>query len=786
MENRQDSLEYTRDMRVEQAIRSSELSYRRLFEAAKDGILILDVDTGRIDDVNPFLCKLLGFSRDEMLGKTVGEVSPFRDIESNKDMLEHLQEHGYVRYEDLPLETRDGRHIAVEFVSNVYQVGDRNVIQCNVRDITERKRIEKQLKASFKEIGDLKSAVDQHAIVAITNPQGLITYVNEGFCAISKYSREELLGKDHRITNSGFHPKEFIRKLWVTIASGKVWKGEIKNKAKDGSFYWVDTTIVPFLNEQGQPRQYVAIRTDITARKAAAEQILQVNAALVQFTLENAGIPCAITRVENRHDFVSMLERNDIDLILSDFSLPAFDGISAAKIVRAGWPDLPVIMVSGTLGEELAIDSLKSGATDYVLKERLARLAPAVRRAMQEVEERIERRRLAAQFIEAQKMEVIGQLAGGVAHDFNNILAVVIGYSDLIAADLGADHPLHKYTEEIRHVSERATGLTRQLLVFSRKQTVQPIVLDLNVAVKELSKMLRRLIDENIDMTVIPEKEIGRIKADSGYIGQVLLNLVINARDAMPNGGKLTIATSNVTLDENDTRTGAIPGDYVMLSVGDTGTGMTEEVKARMFEAFFTTKPSGKGTGLGLATCQTIVQQSGGHIDVSSAVGKGTTFKIYFPRVEQPLDAAFASLRSGPLPRGTETVLVVEDEPSLRNLACDILESQGYEVLSASNGHDALHVAQEHKGSPIQLVLTDVIMPLMGGKTMAEFMKTQYSGLKFLFTSGYSDEAITHHGEIDAGVEFLPKPYTPATLAYKVREILDATHGQPTALNQGK
>lgn len=284
--NIQDSLGSTRDIQIMQAIRVSELSYRRLFEAAKDGILILNVETGCIDDVNPFLCELLGFSRDEMLGKTVAEVSPFKDIESNKDMLERLQQHGYVRYDDLPLETRDGRHIAVEFVCNVYQAGSRNVIQCNVRDITERKRTERQLKASFKEIGDLKSAVDQHAIVAITNPQGVITYVNDKFCAISKYSREELLGEDHRIVNSGFHSKTFFGNLWNTIANGKVWKGEIKNKAKDGSLYWVDTTIVPFLNDLGQLRQYVAIRTDITVRKAAQEQILQLNTALEQRVLD--------------------------------------------------------------------------------------------------------------------------------------------------------------------------------------------------------------------------------------------------------------------------------------------------------------------------------------------------------------------------------------------------------------------------------------------------------------------------------------------------------------------
>ncbi|MBE0544413.1 MAG: response regulator [Verrucomicrobia bacterium] len=498
------------------------------------------------------------------------------------------------------------------------------------------------------------------------------------------------------------------------------------------------------------------------------------DAALVQSTLAAGGITSATTCVRSRDAFVAALERGGIDLILSDFTLPAFDGLSAVEIARTRWPDLPVIMVSGTLGEEQAVDSLKSGATDYILKEHLARLAPAVRRAMQEVEARAERRRLEAQFIEAQKMEVVGHLASGVAHDFNNILAVIMGYSDLLATELGPDSPLQKHTEEIRHAAERAAGLTRQLLLFSRKQTVQPVVLELDGVLKELKKMLRRLLDENIEMTVVPGKQIGRIKADSGYVGQVLMNLVVNARDAMPHGGRLTIATTNVTLDDDYAQAHADvrPGDYVMLSVSDTGTGLTEEVKARLFEAFFTTKPKGKGTGLGLTTCQTIVQQSGGHIGVYSELGKGTTFKIYFPRVEQPLDAASRPV-IGPLPRGTETLLVVEDEPSVRHLARGVLEAQGYEVISAANGQDALHVVREHKGTPIQMVITDVIMPLMGGKVMVEWLKTTNPDLKILFTSGYTDEAITHHGVLEPGVAFLPKPYTPGVLARKVRAMLD-------------
>jgi len=386
-------------------------------------------------------------------------------------------------------------------------------------------------------------------------------------------------------------------------------------------------------------------------------------------------------------------------------------------------------------------------------------------------------KKLEAQFIEAQKMEVVGQLAGGVAHDFNNVLSVIIGYSDLLMKELRPDGPGQKYVSEIQHAAERAAGLTQQLLVFSSKQAVQPIVLDLNNVLQDLDKMLRRLIDENIELTIVPGKEIGRIKADSGYIGQVLMNLVVNARDAMPNGGKLTITTANATLGESNacTHTDTIPGAYVMLSVCDTGTGMTDEVKARMFEAFFTTKPKGKGTGLGLATCQTIVQQSGGHIRVVSEVGKGTTFKFYFPRVDEPMEESIKPGDRGSLLRGTETLLLVEDEPSLRFLACAMLEAQGYTVLRANNGQEALRVAREYKGVPISLVITDVIMPQMGGKVMAEWLKTTYPDLKILFTSGYTGDMIARHGVLESEVKFLPKPYTQATLLRKVRSILDNT-----------
>jgi signal transduction histidine kinase len=359
------------------------------------------------------------------------------------------------------------------------------------------------------------------------------------------------------------------------------------------------------------------------------------DATLLVAELKSVGFDPRWKRVETETDYLACL-KPQLDIIFSDFSVPQFSTMRALALLQERKLEVPFVIVSGTIGEERAVESMKAGATDYVLKDRIHRLGPVVRRALREGKERAERKRLEAQFIEAQKMESVGHLASGVAHDFNNILGVIIGYGELITVGLNGDDPLRKYAEEIRHAAERAVGLTRQLLLFSRKQSLQLVVLDLNEVVKSMDRMLRRLIDENIEMTFIPGERIGSVKADAGQIGQVLMNLVVNARDAMPNGGALAIETRNVTLDQNDARAlgDLIPGDYVMLSVADTGTGMADDVKAHLFEAFFTTKPRGKGTGLGLAICRTILKQCGGQISVQSELGKGSTFKIYFPRVE--------------------------------------------------------------------------------------------------------------------------------------------------------
>ena len=385
------------------------------------------------------------------------------------------------------------------------------------------------------------------------------------------------------------------------------------------------------------------------------------------------------------------------------------------------------------------------------------------------------RKGLEEQFRQAQKMQAVGRLAGGVAHDFNNLLTIINGYSEMVLERLPTEDPFYAQIGEIRKAGERAAALTRQLLAFSRRQVLEPHVLDLNTLIADVSKMLCRLIGEDVNMITVKGHRLGRVMADPGQIEQILMNLAVNSRDAMPGGGKLTIETADVELDEEFARNHfpTKPGSYVMLAVNDTGCGMTPEVMVHIFEPFFTTKEKGKGTGLGLATVYGIVKQSGGYIWVDSEPGKGTTVKIYLPRVEQPAEvlASPEPLTSPAL--GTETVLLVEDESSVRLLTYRILEEQGYKILQARNGEEAILVAERYK-DPIHLLATDVVMPGMSGPQLAEQLATLHRETKVLYLSGYTDDAIVYHGLLSSGPAFLQKPFTPKALAHKVREILDS------------
>jgi signal transduction histidine kinase len=386
-----------------------------------------------------------------------------------------------------------------------------------------------------------------------------------------------------------------------------------------------------------------------------------------------------------------------------------------------------------------------------------------------------EKAALQEQFRQSQKMEAIGRLGGGIAHDFNNLLTIIKGYSQLSLLDLKENDPLWGNIQEIQKATQRATDLTRQLLAFSRRQILDLKVIYLNTFLQDLDKMLHRILGEDIELTTLVADDLGKVKIDPSQLEQVILNLAVNARDAMPSGGKLTLETANVELDEEYARAhiGVTPGRYIRLSVSDTGIGMPKEVKENVFEPFFTTKEKGKGTGLGLSTVYGIVKQIGGNIWVYSEPEHGTTFKIYLPRVEEELDSLKLRDETDSLPRGSETVLLVEDEPLVRDLAHRLLKQQGYNVLEAANGVQALRVAQEHAGETIHLLQTDVVMPQMGGKELANQLKILRPEVKVLYTSGYTDDAIVHHGVLEPGINFLQKPFSPATLAQKVREVLD-------------
>jgi two-component system, cell cycle sensor histidine kinase and response regulator CckA len=648
------------------------------------------------------------------------------------------------------------------------------------------------------------------------------------------------------------------------------------------------------------------------------------DAKLVVQELQRTWRPLSFERVDTAKAMVAALDREEWDLVISDWSMPKFSAPAALGVLREKGIDLPFIIVSGTIGEDAAVLAMRTGARDYVLKDKLGRLTPAVERELRESKERAARRdaeralrrsearftrldeagilgitiadvygnildandtylkmfgysredlargalrwsdmtppeslplanraleqlresgvappwetegfhkngvrvpilvgvamleypktitfvadlsdrrraehesyRMAAeakkeqagreraedalrrseeQLRQAQKMEAVGRLAGGVAHDFNNVLSVILGYGELILVDLTDTARVREDLEEIRKAASRAAGLTHQLLLFSRQQVTEPKVLDLREILASMDKMLRRILGADVELVSVTSKAVGRVKVDPSHIEQVILNLVVNARDAMPTGGKLTIETCNVDLDE-DHALSHLPtkaGPHVMLAVTDTGVGMDRETQTRIFEPFFTTKEVGKGTGLGLSIVFGIAQQAGGSVWVYSEPGKGTTFKVYLPRVEGEVDVLRTPVSPENL-RGTETILLVEDEEQVRAVVLNILRRQGYHVLPARDGAEALLLCERHS-QPIDLLVTDVVMPRMSGPELARRLAAARPAMKVLCMSGYTDDSIVRHGVLAAGVAFIQKPLTLQALAKKVREVLD-------------
>src|SRR5690349_3120436 len=502
--------------------------------------------------------------------------------------------------------------------------------------------------------------------------------------------------------------------------------------------------------------------------------------ALLLRVLHQGGYHVSHKRVDTAETLRKTLDERQWDCVISDFSMPGFSGVSALKIVRDKDPDVPFIFVSGTIGEDVAVDAMRGGAQDYVLKGNLSRLLPAIHRELADAKMRREHRRSEQKLRQLEKFEAIGQLAGGIAHDFNNVIGAIMGWAELGEEEVAAGSRAHSFFTQIREQSERAGRLTQQLLAYARRQVLTPCNINLNDIVGEATTLLQPLIGAQVEVKTILGSDLRTTRADPAQVEQVLLNLCLNARDAMPKGGRLLIETRNAGLDEEYCRRAGsfTPGHYVSLSVSDQGVGMDAATLGKIFEPFFTTKEQGKGTGLGLATVFGIVKQHFGHIDVYSEVGRGSTFHVYLPAIEASAEAR-PDNQEAPIRGGTETILLAEDHEGLRQMSHQVLTALGYSIVLARDGREAIEKFEADPGQ-ISLLVLDVVMPRLSGPSALERIRGINPSIPVIFTSGYSEESEMLSSLVTNGdALLLQKPYPPKELARKIRDLLD----RPTPKN---